>query len=576
MLGRQTRFQGIYLFLGVYLLLEGFADAANPYQTTFKASSVSATPQVEDTWDFNEAPSVSATHNLVFDTASSLMQHWPNTRYRNGHNIVPATMPVGTLLYHGTSRNKIPEIPEWTATDPEHSYLFCRTLKKGSGCWHLTLVTTRPLRLLYFDGSSAAKMRGGPMHSQDIVIWGEVKPEKTGREQERIEQLCNWGKQHQLDGFVRSVDTEVMLCDFTEGVKTVSFLNLADPRREPPRPPPHVPEAFPANDTNFTENRFAAGGAEPGGPGFRVIESGSWHNHFPGDTRIKLDYSRLISFYDTKMFPSLVASRFDQSRLNHNLAALSTADAQSFASQLAKVLRTDSEFRQVSVDWQSLFKIIHNRYAERLELLHYTLNATITSDDHATAILEKAHQQITGMIIPYIIHSAVPPKITAAPSDYSWATPIFELCTTTHISHLETEPTVFNALTSSERLLLDSIKGVSKEICRVVVGLWAEGKERTAIHETHESKHLAQKWLKKVKKLMTWLDWTLWLRCRPACSYEEFCYLPTWPFFFPGGKPRGPAPEQPGHRDVAVGKAWNEDLEEEEWIDPKPMCIRRM
>ena len=32
--------------------------------------------------------------------------------------------------------------------------------------------TTQPLKLLYFDGSSAAKMSDGTLDSQDLLTWG--------------------------------------------------------------------------------------------------------------------------------------------------------------------------------------------------------------------------------------------------------------------------------------------------------------------------------------------------------------------------------------------------------------------
>ena len=98
-------------------------------------------------------------------------------------------MPIGTLLYHGTYKEEVPTEPEWTALDPELSYLFCRNDPRNSsasGYWHLTLVATRPRKVLYFDGSSAAKMQGGPLDSQDIVIWGEVRPDRTLDERKRI------------------------------------------------------------------------------------------------------------------------------------------------------------------------------------------------------------------------------------------------------------------------------------------------------------------------------------------------------------------------------------------------------
>jgi hypothetical protein len=35
-------------------------------------------------WDFQGQPDADATGHLIFDTVGSLLQHWPNTRYRNG------------------------------------------------------------------------------------------------------------------------------------------------------------------------------------------------------------------------------------------------------------------------------------------------------------------------------------------------------------------------------------------------------------------------------------------------------------------------------------------------------------
>jgi hypothetical protein len=35
-------------------------------------------------WSFDEGPPENTTWNLVFDTVHSFLQHWPNTRYRNG------------------------------------------------------------------------------------------------------------------------------------------------------------------------------------------------------------------------------------------------------------------------------------------------------------------------------------------------------------------------------------------------------------------------------------------------------------------------------------------------------------
>jgi len=65
------------------------------------------------------------------------------------------------------------------------------------------MVTIRPLKLLYFDGSSSAKMEGGPLDSQDLLAWGEIRHDKIFKERERINKLCEWGSKYELDGFVR-------------------------------------------------------------------------------------------------------------------------------------------------------------------------------------------------------------------------------------------------------------------------------------------------------------------------------------------------------------------------------------
>ena len=88
---------------------------------------------------------------------------------------------------------------DWLATDPEYSFTYCR-----HRCYLYTYVTTRPLRLAYFDGSSASNATAfGAMDSQEIVLWGNVPPDRTRNDDARILELCKWGEQFKLDGFVR-------------------------------------------------------------------------------------------------------------------------------------------------------------------------------------------------------------------------------------------------------------------------------------------------------------------------------------------------------------------------------------
>ena len=116
----------------------------------------------------------------------------------SGHSLVPATVPKGTILYHGRTDGQIPTTPDWLAFDFEHAHIFCR-----GPCFVISLQARRDLRLVYFDGSSAAKMMDGPMDSQDVILWGQPRPDKYFSERERIKALCDWGRPFGLDGFVR-------------------------------------------------------------------------------------------------------------------------------------------------------------------------------------------------------------------------------------------------------------------------------------------------------------------------------------------------------------------------------------
>ncbi len=126
----------------------------------------------------------------------------PFQLYIIGHSLVPGIIPVGTLLYHGRADSDVPTEPQWVATDPEHSYVFCHG-NTTTGCWQLTLVVTRALNVVYFDGSGAAKLANGPLETQDIVAWGRIAPENIRAEYKRIADLCTWGQKFGVDGFLR-------------------------------------------------------------------------------------------------------------------------------------------------------------------------------------------------------------------------------------------------------------------------------------------------------------------------------------------------------------------------------------
>lgn len=561
------------------------------YPGTFVLSESVQKPTFVDTtvqqWDLNVPPSENVTGHLIFQSVSSLLQHWPNARYRNGHTIVPGTVPLGTLLYHGRSDADYPKGADWTATDPEHSFLFCKR-----PCWHITLVTTRPLKVLYFDGSSAVKMHGGSMDSQDMLLWGGRKAEKVFSEEERLEQLCRWGEQFGLDGFVRmEMNFEVMLCKFEEGVEIVSFSQLANAS-------PGSQNSLPAGDSSEGSVSDLAVDDNWDGPGpnpavtirnFELMLSSSQYNQYPGDTRIQLDLTRLVSFYDPDLAPSLLQARSTlEGRWLYDLAKIEPQDIDTLHRKLREALLDSSERVTSGVDWQTLLQVVIKRFGSRLEALRYVLG--VSAGDESSTILDeqdrvlKAFVQINVILTPYIPYGVKPTLESKggdndSPRTLAWASSVYELCSTSHTSYIASSRDVYGTMTSSEKLLLGAVQDTTNEICRVLVKMWATGveaglDEKYWVRRTVEHPHLerfgvlAKQWHVELEELVGWLDWHIWVKCSPACGNEEMCYMPTWPFF--GGPPPGPAGGKSELNSVEKPEEGNE------WERPRPKCIRRI
>lgn len=110
-----------------------------------------------------------------------------------------ATLAPGTVVYHGRPDGIIPTTPEWLAMDPDHSFFFC-----NSECHLMTFVATREIRLVYFDGYSAAKINTGTIDTQNILARGRVEQDQDPWDEVlQLEELCGWGERYQIDGFVR-------------------------------------------------------------------------------------------------------------------------------------------------------------------------------------------------------------------------------------------------------------------------------------------------------------------------------------------------------------------------------------
>ena len=295
-----------------------------------------------------------------------------------------------------------------------------------------------------------------------------------------------------------------MLCDFSAGVEVVSFHHLS--ARQNAR----------GNISEPLKSPVA----------FSTIEAGSWHNYFPGETRIHLNYASVVSFYDTALFPSLKPLRYNKERWDHRLEGISSEDVQTLLNTLGDILDGAWDRPVSGIDWKTLLRIIVDRYAVRLQILNRLLNTTVQdSEADPTVALKKAHNHLSAMLSPYRLYAASPPEIQSIPK-HSWAILVFEECSTTHTRYIDSNPSLSQKLTYSEHLLLNSTKSVSKEICRVIVGMWAEGMEdltskpEGGFTRSDLAQELITRWKGLTEELIAWLDWSEWVTCQPACGDE--------------------------------------------------------
>ena len=231
----------------------------------------------------------------------------------------------------------------------------------------------------------------------------------------------------------------------------------------------------------------------------------------------------MVSFYDTALFPTLKPLRSQKERWDHRLEGIGSEDVETLLQTLGSILDGAWDLPANGIDWKTFLRVVVDRYVDRLQVLNRLLNSTmLESKADVTLALDKAHGHMSGMLSPYRLFSVSPPSEVHSTLNLSWAIPVFRECATTHTRYIDSNPSLSQSLTYSERLLLDSTKLVSKEICRVIVRMWAEGMEHAVSNPsfTCSAQKLMTHWKGLTEGLMAWLDWSEWITCRPACGDE--------------------------------------------------------
>jgi hypothetical protein len=134
-----------------------------PESSTFSLASSSPPTTASQ----HAALNISSTANFIFNSMTGILAQLPNTIHPNGHTLLPVLVPQHTTLYHSRMDDEILTSGyEWLAFDPEMSYAIF--IRGGPTTFLTTWATTRPLKLLAFDGMSSALGHSGWLDSQDV------------------------------------------------------------------------------------------------------------------------------------------------------------------------------------------------------------------------------------------------------------------------------------------------------------------------------------------------------------------------------------------------------------------------
>ena len=242
---------------------------------------------------------------------------------------------------------------------------------------------------------------------------------------------------------------------------------------------------------------------------FEAFNSGMWHNRSPGETRIKIDYSRVVSFFDPAL-SSLVDSRAGKPREEFRLDEISEGDTKYVLDQITDIFTRDGQGS--GIDWGSVTQVIVDRYAGRLELLQHILQNP-KSKRNVTEQVAEARSQVLIMLSPYMLASAIPPN-PIGPVDRSWIDPVVKHCKSTHTAWAPE-----TSLTPQERVVKRAVEEVLSQICSVLGDIWVDAfdSEQAGVKELER---LLGKWESDITELMDWLDWSIWLKCNPGCGPE--------------------------------------------------------
>ncbi|KAF5854068.1 hypothetical protein GGP41_006844 [Bipolaris sorokiniana] len=516
---------------------------------------------------------------FIFDTVHSLLKQWPNTYGPNGHSIVAATVPLNTQLYHARPDGKPPKVPTFFAFDAEMSL----GIYASSGTPTIyTMTTTKPLKVLYFDGQAASLTHWGTLDSQMALLKNKVPDNPSERlvfdEDQRARELCTLLKSLSIDGTVRmNAGFEVLICDYVAaGVRQVHVSNITVPgnmerEHDPslPRDPNRVPPLGYGNE-------FAPQNS------WEWIRSGTWH-YGTGEavaggnkeTRVSLDLCGFITYYDP-FLRSLSGHHHSQQdvlyqngwglRRGHRLLGISADDIGTVKSWLKQITALGKQDCS-GIDWQALTETIVKQHGTRAREMLATVRHAVKDNNTMQEALTKIHELTHAVLYTYLEY---PTAVGISPAAAKKET--ISRCSRIYTDHVDS-----NRLNDFEVIIRDSIQVLMHKLCSWEFDLFALSDRYTSDlfdpkHELVASSELVSKTSVRAafdyirtstEELMEWIGWDSWHGCEHRCAFNELCYIPMWPVIYAPGKHQGGIFADDSYTEAEMSEFW------------RPKCINR-
>lgn len=480
----------------------------------------------------------------IFNSIHSAGRQWGSSLNHNGLAMIPARVPRGNLLYHGTHSSDVNQTGlEWLAFEPEHAEIFAistrgahqkfftkgrvqqvlqdpdqrdagseipRSTEQAPVRGYLrTYQASRDLNLLYFDGMSAAKGCLGTLDTQDLVLrlingsspCDHQFADIMTHDYARVGELCKTVTAMGYDGLLRmEAGFEVVYCDFDDG-----GLRLLNQLRRP---------FWDQMKTWYNISRLVFHAARAALQRYNgMVEAG----------RLQLDFSRMVSAY---FYPVNITS--PEIHIEGQVSAIRPLPRLLSTSHLERCC-IQRRVREIAIprgrpkqDWQAVVDAIISRYADRLALL-----AQLPLRDSDTAWFAA---EIFVATNTYVDYPSTPKDVSAQSMKTNEDTAARTRCQRHYLQQVQPNESSF---TPEDHLIYAAVTQVGR-ICETL--FQARSRIQAAYQYGVRGKETSRNISRAVEisqttfqRLVKELKWTCWETCG-GCAIDEFCFLPMYPF----------------------------------------------